>query len=167
MILSWEILEKTLWSGVVGLGFAVLFNVPKRLLLSIFITGLAAGFIKFVCLTNHINIILASLWAATLVGFVTIPIARFKHTSPFVISIPSVIGMIPGYFGYQTLLGIMRLGLHRNTTDDITSLLFITHNALNMLFILGSLAIGVALPWLLFREKGLKKIHLTGDDNIF
>jgi uncharacterized membrane protein YjjB (DUF3815 family) len=161
----WEILEKAFWSGVVGFGFAVLFNVPYRLLLAIFLTSLAAGFIKFFSLEMGVNIIFASLFAASLVGFLSIPLSRYKHTSPFVVSIPSVIGMIPGYFGYQTLLGIMRLAMG-NHSNEVDTLLFVTHNAINMLFVLGSLSIGVSLPWLMFREQGLKKIKLAKDEDL-
>lgn len=166
MSLDLVILEKTFMSGVVGFGFAILFNVPKRLLLSIFLVSTLAGFIKFAGLGNGVGIISISMIAATAVGFASIPISRFKHTSPFVISIPSVIAMIPGYFGYQTLLGIMQLALRKSSADDLANLMHITHNALSMLFILGSLSIGVSLPWLLFREKGVKKIRIGGEDEL-
>lgn len=160
-----EILEKAFWSGIVGFGFAVLFNVPYRLLLAIFLTSLAAGLVKFGGLHFDINIIFSSLFAASLVGFISIPISRHKHTSPFVISIPSVIAMIPGYFGYQTLLGIMHLAMG-NHPDEISTLLSVTHNAINMLFVLGSLSIGVSLPWLIFRDKGLRKIKLANEQDL-
>ncbi len=163
----WEILEKAFWSGVVGFGFATLFNVPYRLLLAVFVTALLAGAVKFGALFFGVNIIFASLFAASLVGFISIPYSRIKHTSPFVISIPSVIGMIPGYFAYQTLLGIMHLAMGKvQANEEISLLLFITQNAINMFFVLGSLSIGVALPWLIFREKGLKTIKLTGEDDM-
>lgn len=163
----WVIIEKAFWSGVVGFGFATLFNVPYRLLLAVFLTALAAGFVKFIALAFGVNIIFASLFAASLVGFISIPYSRFKHTSPFVLSIPSVIGMIPGYFGYQTLLGIMHLAIGNKTgAQEVETLLFITHSAINMLFILAGLSIGVSLPWLIFREKGLKTIKLAGDEDL-
>jgi uncharacterized membrane protein YjjB (DUF3815 family) len=162
-----EILEKAFWSGIVGFGFATIFNVPFRLLPAIFVTALLAGVVKFGALSFGVNIIFSSLFAASLVGFISIPYSRFKHTSPFVISIPSVIGMIPGYFGYQTLLGIMHLAVGNKTSaQEVDTLLFITHNAINMIFVLGSLSIGVSLPWLIFREKGLKKIKLASEDDL-
>lgn len=74
--------------------------------------------------------------------------------------------MIPGYFGYQTLLGIMHLALSKSSPQDINTLLFITRNAINMVFVLGSLSLGVSLPWLLFRDKGLKKIKLNTDEDL-
>lgn len=166
MELYWHIAEKAFWSGVVGFGFAVLFNVPKRFLLAVFLSALAAGLVKFTCLAFEVNIIFASLFAATLIGFLSIPVSRYKETSPFVISIPAVIGMIPGYYGYQTLLGIMQLALRNQEQQEIATLLFITHNGINMLFILAGLSIGISLPWLLFREKSNKKIKLFNEDDL-
>ena len=156
-----EIIEKAFWSGIVGFGFAVLFNVPKRLLLTILITALFAGLVKFGALANGINIIVASLFAASLVGFASVFLSRIMNTSPFVLSIPSVIGMIPGYFGYKTLLGIMHFALDTNPEIETTILLGIAHNGINMIFVLASLSIGVSLPWLLFRKKGLEKITFS------
>ena len=42
-----ELFIKSFWSGVAGIGFAILFNVPKRTLIAIFILGLLGGVIKF------------------------------------------------------------------------------------------------------------------------
>ncbi len=165
MTLDWILLEKTLWSGIVALGFAILFNLPKRLLLSMTVIGTLAGFIKFFSLSMHVNVIIASLFAATFVGFASILISRWKHTSPFVISIPAVIPMIPGYFGYQTLLGILNLAMSTKVQTDSFYLFSIMQNGLNMVFVLVSLSIGVSMPWLLLREKGLNKIKLGSDEN--
>jgi uncharacterized membrane protein YjjB (DUF3815 family) len=166
MVLEIQIIEKVLWSGIAAAGFAFLFNVPLRLILSIFIIAAVAGFIKFAAIMNGAGIIFSSLYSASFVGFSSIPVAKYKHTSPFVISIPSIICLIPGYFGYETLLGIMRLALVKNSIDEISTILLITHNALNMMFILGSLSIGVSLPWLMFREKGLRKMKITDENNL-
>jgi uncharacterized membrane protein YjjB (DUF3815 family) len=166
MVFEIQIIEKLIWSGVAGAGFAFIFNVPRRIILSVFIIAAITGFIKFVAILNGAGIIFSSLYSASFVGFVSIPIAKYKHTSPFVISIPSIISLIPGYFGYKTLLGIMRIALVNNLTDEISTILMIIHNALNMMFILGSLAIGVSLPWLLFREKGLRKMKITDGSNL-
>lgn len=160
------ILYKMFWSGTVAVGFAILFNVHKKLLLSVFIISAMAGMIKFTAIHYETGFILAALMAASLAGFTSIPVARYKKTSPFVISIPAMIPMIPGYFGYEMLLGIMQLALNKPGINEMETLLNITHNALNMSFILGSLSIGVSLPWLLFREKGLQKMNISDKDTL-
>lgn len=155
-----------IWSGIVAVAFAVLFNVPKRLLFAIFLVSAISAFIKMISLNGGINIVFSVLFAASFVGFATIPIARYKRTSPFVLSIPAIIPMIPGYFGYEMLLGIMDIAFKTPTPNDVNILMEIIHNASNMVFILGSISLGVSLPWLLFREKGLQKIKMTDDENL-
>jgi uncharacterized membrane protein YjjB (DUF3815 family) len=166
MVLEIQIVEKVLWSGLAAAGFAFLFNVPLRLVPTVFLIASVAGFIKFASMLNGAGVIFSSLYGASFVGFSSIPVAKFKHTSPFVISIPSIICFIPGYFGYETLLGIMRLALMKNQIDEISTLISVTRDALTMFFILSSLAIGVSLPWLVFREKGLRKMKITDEENL-
>ena len=51
-------LEKGIWLGIAAIGFAILFNVPRRALLSIFIIGALGGLTKFLMLEykmGHIN----------------------------------------------------------------------------------------------------------------
>ncbi len=166
MVIEIIVLEKIFWSGVAAVGFGILFNIPKRIILPVFFLGGLAGFLKFTALANDTGIVLSSLVAASAVGFGSIPFAHKKHTSPFLLSIPSIIPMIPGYFGYKMLLGIMQLAIYNNPETDITTLMSVIHNGLNMMFILLSLSIGVSLPWLIFREKGLRKIKLAGKDDL-
>ena len=166
MVLEIQIIEKVLWSGIAAAGFAFLFNVPGRLVPTVFLIASVAGFIKFASMMNGAGVIFSSLYGASFVGFASIPVAKFKHTSPFVISIPSIICFIPGYFGYETLLGVMRLALMKNQIDEISTLISVTRDALTMFFILSSLAIGVSLPWLVFREKGLRKMKITDEENL-
>ena len=56
-------LEKGIWLGIAAIGFAILFNVPRRALLSIFIIGALGGLTKFLMLEYKIGIVLAcALW---------------------------------------------------------------------------------------------------------
>jgi len=160
MILDITIVEKVIWSGIAALGFGILFNIPRRVILPVFLLGGIAGFLKFFALTNGSGVVLASLFAASFVGFASIPYARQKQTSPFLLSIPSVIPMIPGYFGYKMLLGITQIAVLGESQNEVETMLSITHNGLNMIFILISLSVGVSLPWLIFKDKALKVIRL-------
>jgi hypothetical protein len=60
----------------------------------------------------------------------------------------------------------MKLAMSKNTSLEGEILMSVLHNGLNMTFVLASISIGVSLPWLLFREKGLKKIKLTDNENL-
>lgn len=157
--------EDLVWLGLAAVGFAILFNVPVRGLLVVFIMGALGGGLKLFAMSFGANVVFSSFSGAFFVGFLSIYAAHIKHIPPFVFAIPSVIPMVPGAFAYRMMLGIIRL------TDDIDSATFQTlleetvSNGLKALFILMSLALGVSAPMLLTRKDSAKniKLHLNSD----
>ena len=91
-------LEKGIWLGIAAIGFAILFNVPRRALLSIFIIGALGGLTKFLMLEYKIGIVLAVLCGASLIGFLSVFAAHRRNCPPITFAIPAVIPMIPGLF---------------------------------------------------------------------
>ena len=158
-VLILNILEVAIWSGIAAIGFGILFNIPKKAILTVFILGFAAGLIKFVLLKFSIDIVLASFIAALFVGILSMPLAHKIHQPPVVFSIPAVIPMIPGYYAYETVLSIMKFTfmetevLKRATLMDV-----IFTNGFTMFFILLSLTIGVSFPMLVMRKNTVKKL---------
>ena len=144
---------KSILGGFAAIGFAILFNVPKRLLLHIFVMGAIALFIKSTCLDFfHINIIFTSFLSSSTIGVIGLLVSRYKRTPPLILAIPSVIPLVPGIFIYNTLIGLMKMA---SESDNGFYDLFIqtTHNGLKATFILMVLAIGVAIPNLLLRQQ--------------
>jgi uncharacterized membrane protein YjjB (DUF3815 family) len=158
MNLLLDILPKAFWCGCGALGFAVLFNTPGRALLPIYLCGFMAGFIKFSVLHPMAGggPIIASMAAASAVGFASLPMAHWRHVPPVIISIPSVIPLVPGSAAYRTMLGLIKY--IRQTDLDVLGETF--HNGLLTLFIILALALGVTLPMLLFRIDSAKNVRL-------
>ncbi|GET22935.1 threonine/serine exporter family protein [Prolixibacter denitrificans] len=156
----YHFMEMGVWLGFAAIGFAVLFNVPQRALPVIWLVGALGGITKLVILHFGGNIILASLAGATLVGFLSIPAAHSKHAPPLVFSIPAVIPMVPGAFAYRMMLGLIRLAgdTHADSYSDILN--SAVSNGLKTLFILLSLAAGVAIPMLVTRKESAKKMKI-------
>lgn len=158
-MIAWqEILLNACWCGVGAFGFAVLFNTPPRALLAIWCSGFIAGCVKFFIIDPAIGSgpILASLLAASAVGFVSIPIAHWRHVPPVTIAIPSVIPLVPGLFAYRTMLGLMKFISH----TEVEVLTRMAYNAAMTLFIILSIALGVTLPMLLFRIESVKNFGI-------
>ncbi|MFA8300193.1 MAG: threonine/serine exporter family protein [Hyphomicrobiales bacterium] len=155
-----SIIEKIVWSGLAAAGFGVLFNIPKRTIIWVFFMGAIAGAFKFTLLHYGHGIVVASFVAAAVIGFLSIPISSSMHTGPFVMSIPSVIPMIPGYFGYKTLLGILKMALARDVLSSQSDFFIVMHNGLKLFFVLLALSIGISLPWLALRHKIRRKLIL-------
>lgn len=153
------LLEKCIWSGLGALGFGILFNSPPRTLFTLWIGGAIGGLIKVLVLQYTGSVVLAAFLGATAVGILSIPIAHYRHVPPMIFAIPSVIPMIPGVFAYRTMLGFIKLTAPIGT--DYNAILADTiNNGIKTLFILMSLAVGVAIPMHVMRKESVKNIRI-------
>ena len=152
------ILIKAFWSGIAAIGFAILFNVPKRTLFPIGVMGAVGGFIKFGGMFLGIGIVLASFIGATIIGIISIQMAHMKKSPPLIFSIPGVIPMVPGAFAYRMMLGLIALIDLEDKDTYIQTLIDTVNNGAKMIFILISLAIGVSIPMLISRKESIKKL---------
>lgn len=151
--------EKGFWAGFAALGFAILFNVPQRTLLIIWIMGALGGLTKFFLLGLNVNIALASLIGASLIGILSVYAAHNKQAPPLIFSIPAVIPMVPGVFAYRMMLGCMELaGISINSETYLKTLVETINSGLNAFFILVALSAGVAIPMLVTRKDTFKRI---------
>lgn len=161
-----DLYEKWIWLGLAALGFAILFNVPKRTLWVIFLLGALGGTLKFLCIQQGGGIILGSFFGALLVGFLSIYAAHFRHAPAFVFAIPAVIPMVPGAYAYRMMLGVIGL------TGDVAPDLFVklmdeaVDNGLKALFVLMALSLGVSAPMLLTRRDSAKEIKVPHIDEL-
>jgi len=158
--MDWIILEKAIWAGFAAVGFAILFNVPARTLIPIYIMGALGGLTKFTMLHYEFNIVVASFLGATAVGIASIPFAHYKHAPPPVLAIPSVIPMVPGILAYRMMLGLINLAGKIDNTSYNQILSETANNGLKVMFILMSLALGVGVPMLITRKESAKQIRL-------
>lgn len=151
-------MDRWFWLGIGAIGFAILFNVPRRTILTIFLLGAFGGTLKFVVIAAEGGIILGSFFGAVLVGFASIFAAHQKHTPPFVLSIPAVIPMVPGAFAYRAMLGVIHLTekVDQNTFQRLLE--ETVDNGLKAFFVLAALSLGVSAPMLIFRRESAKNL---------
>ena len=139
------------------MGFAILFNVPQRTLFPIGILSALGGLVKFGTMHFGVDIVLASFLAAIIIGVTSIKVAYSKDSPPLVFYIPSVIPMVPGFFIYKMMLGIMSLTTVNDKDVYLQNLIATVNNGTKAIFILISLGIGVAVPMLITRKETIKK----------
>ncbi len=151
------IISKSIAAGFAGVGFAILFNVPQRTLFPIGILSALGGIVKFGSMYFEIGIVFASFLAAIIIGIVSIRMAYSKDSPPLVFYIPSVIPLVPGFFIYKMMLGIMSLTSVTDTNVYLQNLIATVNNGTKAIFILISLGIGVAVPMLITRKETIKK----------
>ena len=153
--------ENWIWFGLAATGFAVLFNVPKRTLLLIFIMAALGGSVKLLFLNWNNSIVLGTLLGSILIGFLSIYAAHIRHSPPFVFAIPAVIPMVPGSFAYFTMKGIIKLANNPSASDFVPLLNETVTNGLKTLFILMTIALGVFAPMLLTLRDSAKQIKIS------
>lgn len=161
-----NIWESVLLSMFVSLGFAMLFNTPRRALWIAMLLGGLGFMVKLVLMHTIMpgqDVVASSLGAFT-VGFLGVYFAHRVHTPPIVFTIPAVINMIPGKYGYMFMVGLMKivtspgeLSLHSELVTDTLS------KGLKTGFITLGLAFGIIAPMLLLntysvKDKDLNKI---------
>ncbi|AFD07295.1 threonine/serine exporter family protein [Solitalea canadensis] len=155
------ILRDGILAFFVGIGFALLFNTPKKALITAGLLGAAGHMLRFILREEcGQSIIVSTLSASLLIGFASIFVAHIVHTPPIVFSMPACITMIPGLYAYRTMLGVAKL-----TDKDLafSSPHLLTETAHYFILtgsLLFSLAIGLCVGTLIFRKKSIKEINL-------
>jgi uncharacterized membrane protein YjjB (DUF3815 family) len=155
--MNWlTLIEKCWWFGMAAVGFAVLFNVPPRTLVNVFLIAAAGCFSRLVFMGVNVNIILATFIGASLVGLLCILGAHKNATAPFVLSIPAVIPMVPGVFIYRLILGLVRIAEFSTGSYPPQLLADTVNYGMKSLFILMAIAMGVAFPMMISRKETAK-----------
>jgi len=146
------LLADAFWSAVAALGFAILFNIPKRTLWACALMGATGYTLRAVLLNLGLTIELATLTGAAAIGFLGALMARRFHMPVVIFTIPSAIPLVPGTFAFRTMIGILQL-TNQNLLDDALILTEATTNGIKTGLILAALAAGIAAPKLLFQRR--------------
>lgn len=154
-------LEMALWLAVASIGFAILFNVPKRTLIIIALLSALGGSCKLILMIYDVHIVIATFFGALIIGLLSIPAAHNKHAPPLVFSIPAVIPMIPGVFAYRAMLGFIKLTEKTSNSIYETALNETLNNGTKAAFILLALTAGVSFPMLISRKNSVKNIKFS------
>ncbi len=150
--------SKFLWGGITSLGFAVLFNTPKRALWVVFLLGGIGFMIKyFLNIEMNFSQLFAVFCASCFVGVSGMYFAHRTHTPPVVFTIPAVINMIPGLLSYKFMMGMIKWimqpnGKALNPNEVIKTL----NTGVSAIFIVFALAFGVAFAVIVFKSHSVK-----------
>ncbi len=153
-----EVIYKGFWCSLAGFGFGVLFNAPKRSLWMILLVGFMGGLVKFGLMLPEIGgkVVLATFAASLVVGFTGVFLGNLQKLIPMMVTIPSVIPLVPGAFAYRAMLSLMELG---TPPDDNYGQIVnqAIYNGAMTLFVLLAISLGVSIPLVIFRLEFLGK----------
>ena len=159
-----DFLLQIFWAMLVSLGFATLFNTPRRAMIAVAVLGMIGFGLRTLLLSTLLpqQVVLASLAGASLVGILGIYFAHLVHTPPIVFTIPAVINMIPGKFGYEFMIGLLKIvSFGEDKSGSFDFFMETLNNGLKAGFILMAIAFGVIFPILVFNTKTVKNKNLN------
>lgn len=135
-------------ASVAAIGFATIFNMPPRLLIVVACGAIiSVGVRNFLMLEYDCSQATASLAGAVIVSLLSLKAVHIVHAPSHVLTIPSVIPLIPGVFMYRLLFSIINL-----ENVDNMSYHHVLNNGVNTTLILLAIAVGVAIPNIFFRN---------------
>ena len=139
------------WSALAAVGFAILFNVPRRMLIACALAGAAGHATRALLMHAGINIVPATLGGAVVIGFAAEYAANYWRAPAILFAVSGAIPMVPGSFAYRAMLGAIRI----STATAETGMPILVDAGINFVttgLILAALALGTAMPALLFRR---------------
>ena len=150
--------SKLIFGGITSLGFALMFNTPKRALWTVFLLGAVGYFIKYLLFQElEINLILSIFVASSFVGISGMYFAHRTHTPPIIFVIPAVINMIPGLISYKFMMGMIDwISGSKGQKPSVEEVIETFSYGITTTFILFALAFGVAFPIIVFKSYTVK-----------
>lgn len=141
-------------AAVSAMGFSMIFNIPRRLLWVVALGGIIA-----VCTRNFVNLgpsnnnigldmglAIGSLAGSALASLIAVRVVHIVHAPNHVISIPSVIPMVPGVLMYRALVAMIEMnGVVGELTNAVK---FGMGSAITIMCI----SLGVAIPNVFARQ---------------
>lgn len=145
-------------AGVSAAGFALLFSVPRRLLLaSAVLGGLAHSTRAASALLLNLPTEWGTLIAAILIGLLSIPLAQRLRAPAIIFSIAASIPLVPGIPAYTAMVNFLQASTQPSLELAQAHLITAGLSFLKAALILGAIAIGVAVPSLVLFRHPLKR----------
>ncbi len=150
MHLLLTLIQDMVLAAIPAVGFALVFNVPPKALVYCAAGGAIAHGSRMLLLEAGIPIEWATLLAASLVSFLGVYYAQKLRAHPKVFTVAAMIPMIHGVPLFTTLLAIVEI-----QQKGYTPALFSTalSSGLKAGFIVAALAVGLAMPGLLYYRR--------------
>ena len=145
-----QLLQNMMLAAVPAVGFGLVFNVPRSALVYCAAGGAIGRGLRFLLITAGMPIELATFVAASVVSLLGVYIAQRMRAHPKVFTVAAMIPMIPGVPFFTALLAVVEIQ-RRGLTPELLNTAITS--GLRAAFIVAALAVGLALPGLLFYRR--------------
>ena len=146
------LLHQTLCGAIAAAGFGVLFNISFRSLAWCAVSGGLALAVRTICLGQGWNLEGASFAAALTVSTFVLVLRAHTDISQNALDVVGCIPMVPGSFAAKAILGLFAL-TSTDTTQATETLVTAVQYTLRVMFTVGAIGTGLAIPTLLQRVR--------------
>lgn len=146
----WTLVNAMLLASIPAIGFALVFNVPKSALKYCALGGAIAYGIRFTLMAYLVPIEWATFFAATIVSMIGVHWSHKFLAHPKVFTVAAMIPMVPGVYAFKAMIALVEIN-SRGFDSQLFSILI--ENFLQAMFIIAGLAIGLAMPGLIFYRR--------------
>ncbi|HAS6094777.1 TPA: hypothetical protein I7234_10885 [Vibrio vulnificus] len=144
------LLNDMFFAAIPAVGFALVFNVPPRALIYCALGGAIGHGSRYLMMKFGIPIEWATFFSATLVGMIGVYWSRRLLAHPKVFTVAALIPMVPGVFTFKAMIAMVEIN-HLGYTPELVAVCM--ENFLKAMFIIAGLAVGLAVPGLLFYRR--------------
>ncbi|MGR5558756.1 threonine/serine exporter family protein [Vibrio fortis] len=138
------------FAAIPAVGFALVFNVPQRALVYCALGGAIGHGSRYLMMHFGVPIEWATFFAATLVGMIGVHWSHKLLAHPKVFTVAALIPMVPGVFAFKAMIAMVEIN-NMGYTPELVAMLM--ESFLKAMFIIAGLAIGLAVPGLLFYRR--------------
>lgn len=150
MIHAAKLIEEMLLAAVPAVGFGLLFNVPVSALGYCAAGGALGRGLRFSLASLGVPLELATFIAAATVSLIGVYVAQRMKAHPKVFTVAAMIPMIPGVPFFTALIAVVEIQ-RRGFTQELYSTAVTA--GLRAGFLVAALAVGLAVPGLLFYRR--------------
>ncbi|MGR5236769.1 threonine/serine exporter family protein [Vibrio alfacsensis] len=148
--LALGLLNDMFFAAIPAVGFAMVFNVPQRALIYCAVGGALGHGSRYLMMHFGLQIEWASFFAATLVGLIGVHWSHRFLAHPKVFTVAALIPMVPGVFAFKAMIAMVEVNRLGYSPELIATCM---ENFLKAMFIIAGLAVGLAVPGLLFYRR--------------
>lgn len=148
--LLFGLINDMFFAAIPAVGFALVFNVPQRALLYCALGGSIGHGSRYLMMHFGVPIEWATFFAATIVGMIGVHWSRKLLAHPKVFTVAALIPMVPGVFAFKAMIAMVEIN-NMGYTPELVAMLM--ENFLKAMFIIAGLAVGLAVPGLLFYRR--------------
>lgn len=127
---------------IAAAGFSTMFDVPPRLLWVVGIGGIISVCVRTLSMDFlSVGQPIGTLFGAMAVSFIALKAVHWFHVPSHVLTIPSVIPLMPGIYMYRLLFNIIDVD-----ALNVENFLFAFQSGINATLVILAIAVGVAVP---------------------